>query len=675
MIIIIAAIGCGLIYNFIDNDEIISITKFNVTDVEVGNQVNIYWTCSDKSIIGNSVVIGYFPKNLGVSKYHFTEIETTENDGYYTWVVPSELDGTSDHLGAIFTLQVRSLDGKHCAESNELHVVSFSPIWIELIVPPKAWTHWLSAPYANAEYSAIVHGVSESEILKATWFFGDTESFTLQNSITSTTLPVETHYYKIPGMYTVRLDVTLTNNDVISNSTIIEAMYPENITIDTFEIGDPYGSGGRSYQIQFTLTNLSPNMIDLYTYLYLVYEGGIEKMLHGVTLPQLLPAGGSIVKTGWGEYVTDESQPLIQPIGLVYGFQDYMYIDLNEPTQNPWQTSVVFEASQSKYCDVALDADNNLYISTISYDGSYYPTLAAFKDGSWTYSRLNVDNSFTAYYNGYSSIAINAAGNAFVCYVSHAYDGSIVLARMNGDSTLDNYIIDSYLTDDVNVHPKLVLNDQNTEAYIAYVDGNQLIYKIVTFVSNTQYYLDEEIIETGISNSLGWDIDLVLDSNGYVHISYYDAINCNLKYATNSGGSWITTIVDSADDAGEYSTVAVDENGIVYIAYSSGSLSHDLKYAIGTVGNMQIITLDDDGNTGLLPSIDIVGDHVAISYYDARTSDLKLALFNGFSWSTQRIGDVTDYNGQSTLAFDSHGSIYVVCSEDNLIMISMLIYL
>ncbi|MFO0794368.1 MAG: hypothetical protein U0586_09935 [Candidatus Brocadiaceae bacterium] len=38
---------------------------------------------------------------------------------------------------------------------------------------------------------------------------------------------------------------------------------------------------------------------------------------------------------------------------------------------------------------------------------------------------------------------------------------------------------------------------------------------------------------------------IALDTSGKVHISYFDEINGDLKYATtNSSGSWVTTTVD-----------------------------------------------------------------------------------------------------------------------------------
>ena len=40
---------------------------------------------------------------------------------------------------------------------------------------------------------------------------------------------------------------------------------------------------------------------------------------------------------------------------------------------------------------------------------------------------------------------------------------------------------------------------------------------------------------------------IALDAAGHAHISYYDGIRDELKYATNASGAWVTTTVDSEE--------------------------------------------------------------------------------------------------------------------------------
>jgi hypothetical protein len=80
--------------------------------------------------------------------------------------------------------------------------------------------------------------------------------------------------------------------------------------------------------------------------------------------------------------------------------------------------------------------------------------------------------------------------------------------------------------------------------------------------------------------TISWVIQssLAVDSNGSVHISYYDETNLDLKYATNSSGTWVTSTIDSTGDVGRYTSIALDTNNKVHISYYDLT-NGKLKYA------------------------------------------------------------------------------------------------
>ena len=69
---------------------------------------------------------------------------------------------------------------------------------------------------------------------------------------------------------------------------------------------------------------------------------------------------------------------------------------------------------------------------------------------------------------------------------------------------------------------------------------------------------DNWSIETVDSDEdVGWDSSIALDSSGNPHISYRDASNTALKYAVKSGDGWIIETVDSAGKVGLDSSIAL----------------------------------------------------------------------------------------------------------------------
>jgi hypothetical protein len=166
---------------------------------------------------------------------------------------------------------------------------------------------------------------------------------------------------------------------------------------------------------------------------------------------------------------------------------------------------------------------------------------------------------------------------------------------------------------------------------------------------------------------VGRSNSLAVDDNGGVHISYYDWIDGDVRYATNVSGNWESETVDSQGDVGYYTSLGVDRAGRVYIAYWDWT-NRDLKVATKSSGTWQVTIVDDGDMVGRFPSLAIDSqDRVHIGYMDWTNYDLRYATKASGDWASWELTTVDSEGsvGQhTTLAVDSAGAPHI-CYHDS----------
>lgn len=194
-----------------------------------------------------------------------------------------------------------------------------------------------------------------------------------------------------------------------------------------------------------------------------------------------------------------------------------------------------------------------------------------------------------------------------------------------------------------------------------------IIFIFFVFIGINKAYCSWET--TTLINNLevgAWvDTSLAVDSSGHIHISYYDPKNQDLKYVTNSSGTWKTQTIDSPGNVGKYSSLSLDSSGFVHIAYHDNSnappedeSNTSIKYATNAKGVWLTQTVD---NNSYRPSITIdKSGHAHISYSDILNNDLKYATNNENSWTIQIVDNERDNSISDTaIAIDSLGKVHI----------------
>jgi hypothetical protein len=315
-----------------------------------------------------------------------------------------------------------------------------------------------------------------------------------------------------------------------------------------------------------------------------------------------------------------------------------------------WVTETVDNAAYAGwFTSIATDSNNNVHISYL-----FMPTYLKYAtnaSGSWVTETVDYAQTVPEPSSEYTSIAIDPYNKVHISY----YDvGYLKYATGYPSGPWDIQTVDS-----VGGMGTSIAIDSYNKVHISYYDfGGDLKYATgypsgpwdIQTVDSSVYVLlyFYSIVNTSVAT----------DSNNKVHISYYDATNGNLKYATNASGSWVIQTVDSAGDVGGYTSIATDSNNKVHISYYDAT-NHDLKYTTNASGSWITQTVDSAGDVGINTSIATDSNNkVHISYYDATNGDLKYAT-----------NDVPDTTAPTTTAspaggtYSSAQSVTLTCND------------
>ncbi|HPQ66328.1 MAG TPA: hypothetical protein PLI51_06340, partial [bacterium] len=296
---------------------------------------------------------------------------------------------------------------------------------------------------------------------------------------------------------------------------------------------------------------------------------------------------------------------------------------------------------------MARDGENNFYVAYRDLDGGSLK-FADNTRGVWRTATIAGGGED-------ASIAVDAAGHAHVSYRS----GSTLYYATNasGDWETSALAGSAYMSD--------IALDPAGKVHISYFDQSSYRLRYATNASGDWVFttVDDTLDSDSGYTSIG------VDTYYYAHISYsfgnyYDEeTHYELKYATNSSGSWAAFTVNSSGHIGRDTSLALDSSNYVHIA-SFETEWRSLQYTTNASGDWVTETADPgtSASLGYRPSIGVDSDDKAhISYYNASGWHLKYATNASGSWTQQTLDPYSGANigYNSSLVVDSDDYIHI----------------
>lgn len=170
---------------------------------------------------------------------------------------------------------------------------------------------------------------------------------------------------------------------------------------------------------------------------------------------------------------------------------------------------------------------------------------------------------------------------------------------------------------------------------------------------------------TSIIDSVG-DVgvgsSIATDSNNKVHVSYYDITNQAMKYATNTSGSWVTSIIASSVYGGgsfSQTTIKIDSNNKIHIGYYD--YNNGIQYMTNKTGSWEKTTISS--GYGLYYGDMALGKNNEVNIGYNTTSGLQLTTNATGTWVTSTVttsGKFPPIFPSVGLAVDKNNKLHIV---------------
>ena len=325
------------------------------------------------------------------------------------------------------------------------------------------------------------------------------------------------------------------------------------------------------------------------------------------------------------------------------------------------------------YKNVTSDGEAYTWTTTTAnyvYYSGWDPSIGVDSNGTVhiVYSNMDSDDFWHSSYDGSTwahtkirdcdscrkaDLVIDSNDNIHIAYY-HSISGTgyLLYSMYDGTSWTNNWSKSGVENDQISL--ALDANDQPHISYsrdgyicnaalLSYYDGSS--WSTVTLDDTTTY--------------IGCDSSIAIDSNGFVHVAYRHHGNMDMKIASNISGSWQRYTVDNgASSVGYHSAMAVDSNDELHLVYASNSAGNTAYFADGASGSAWTVSNQGTSRDTFSMYIDQF-DIVHISEYNGDSNLGYSMVAPGSSRQSMTIDSVGNVGYGNDIVVDDNNMVHM----------------
>lgn len=325
------------------------------------------------------------------------------------------------------------------------------------------------------------------------------------------------------------------------------------------------------------------------------------------------------------------------------GFLDMAYKNVTHDGEAyTWTTSTVNYVTSSGWDpSIGVDSNGTVHIVHVILDSDEL-WHSTYDGSTWSHAKIRNCDCRNI------DLVIDSNDNV---HIAHYNNGYLLYSMYDGTSWTNNWSKSNVENDQISI-----ALDANDRPHISYSRDGYICNAALLSYHDGSSWTTVTLDDT--STYIGCDSSIAIDSNGFVHVAYRHHGNMDMLIASNISGTWQRYSVDNGNGVGYHSAMAVDSNDELHLVYASNAAGNTAYFADGASGSAWVVSNQGNSRDTFSMYIDQF-DIVHISEYNGGSNLGYSMVAPGTSRQSMTVDNVGDVGYGNDIVVDDNNMVHI----------------